>query len=711
MLARLGLRLRVLAFFAALALGGIGAVAAGLWLGYARLGLPEALPGFVQAGIVAGFALLGLVAWVWYLFDLHVARAIDRLAGSIRARAHADVSDPLDPAPGRYLGDLAPAAAAAVTTLAQTRNALAEAVARETTRLNAEKTRLEALLSDVPVGVILCGGTHQIVFYNGVARDLLGPGTGEAAPEDAPEWAGGGPAPGLDRSLLDYLREGPLWHAHRRLVATRDADAASDLLCATVGPQPRMLAARMRLTGDLGADGAPGYVLTLRDVTVELAGQLQREQLLSEVFDRVRRPAANLQTVMGVIGEGDAPAPGDALSGALRQEVAALTAAVTELGGRYDESRTDWWPMAMTRASDLVDGLAARIEAAGGGLTGAAAPLLLRCNGFELVALLGALAERIAATTGADAFHLALDEDGPGAMIRLSWEGAPLSVGTLDRWVAEPIEVGVADVTGRSVLFTHATEIWPEASGTTASLCLPIRRARRAGDRPPPIARAVVYDFDLLSKARAEGVADARLEDLTYVVFDTETTGLLPAQGDEVVQLAAMRLVNGRRVETEVFDMLVNPGRSIPPGSTAVHGITDAMVADAPGVAEALKRFHRFAEGAVLVAHNAPFDMEFLRRREADIGLSFDHPVLDTVLMSAVVFGQHEEHSLDALAHRLGLTIAEEARHTAIGDTRATAEAFLKLTLMLRARGLSTYGAVLAEMRRHGRLLKDANRG
>jgi len=79
------------------------------------------------------------------------------------------------------------------------------------------------------------------------------------------------------------------------------------------------------------------------------------------------------------------------------------------------------------------------------------------------------------------------------------------------------------------------------------------------------------------------------------------------------------------------------------------------------------------------------------------------------VLLSAVVFGQQEEHSLDALTTRLGITIPEDARHTAIGDTIATADAFLKLVPMLKARGLNTFGEVLAEVRRHGRLLKDIN--
>jgi DNA polymerase III subunit epsilon len=193
------------------------------------------------------------------------------------------------------------------------------------------------------------------------------------------------------------------------------------------------------------------------------------------------------------------------------------------------------------------------------------------------------------------------------------------------------------------------------------------------------------------------------------VVFDSETTGLNPRQGDELVQLAAVRIVNGRQVEGEVFDTLINPGRPIPAVATEVHGITDAMVADAPGVADVVRQFHKFAEGAVLIAHNAPFDMEFLRRLEGKIGLTFDMPVLDTVLLSAVIYGQHEVHSLDALTHRLGITIPEEARHTAIGDTVATADAFLKLVPMLAGRGLATFGTVLTEVRKHGRLLNDLN--
>ena len=231
MLVRLSLRVRVFLFFAALGLGVVVAMGMGLALGYQRLGTPEVLPGFVQAGVVAGFVALLLVAWVWFLFDTHVAKPIDILSGALRARAHSDVTSEMDVAIARHLGDLAPAATAAARRLTETRSALAESVMRETQRLSQEKSRLETLLSDVPVGVLLVSGDHTLAFYNTPAVDLMAAGV----------------SPGLDRRLFDYLREGPIRHAHDRLIATGDADAATDLLC-TTATGARVLAARMRLT-------------------------------------------------------------------------------------------------------------------------------------------------------------------------------------------------------------------------------------------------------------------------------------------------------------------------------------------------------------------------------------------------------------------------------------------------------------------------------
>ena len=227
-----------------------------------------------------------------------------------------------------------------------------------------------------------------------------------------------------------------------------------------------------------------------------------------------------------------------------------------------------------------------------------------------------------------------------------------------------------------------------------------------AATRPAP--RPLVFDFDLLDSADAAAIEDTPLRDLCFVAFDSETTGLFPAR-DDVVQLGAVRVLGGRIVEGEVYDTYVNPGRPIPPASTKIHHVTDRDVAGAPDFATAGRALHHFARDAVLVAHNAPFDLAFLRRAEAQMGVEWRHPVLDTVLLSAVVFGTTEAHGLDALCERLGVTIPPELRHTALGDARATAEALVRLIPLLEARGLDTFGAVIEETRKHGRLLEDLN--
>uniref|UniRef100_UPI0035689634 3'-5' exonuclease n=1 Tax=Hydrogenophaga sp. TaxID=1904254 RepID=UPI0035689634 len=140
----------------------------------------------------------------------------------------------------------------------------------------------------------------------------------------------------------------------------------------------------------------------------------------------------------------------------------------------------------------------------------------------------------------------------------------------------------------------------------------------------------------------------------------------------------------------ECFEQLVDPGRDIPAASIPIHGIQPEMLRGQPSIAQVLPSFHAFAQDTVLVAHNAAFDMRFLQLQEKPTGIVFEQPVLDTLLLSALVHPNQDSHRLEAIAERFNLTII--GRHTAMGDAMVTAEVFLKLIPLLAEKGIHTLG-------------------
>jgi DNA polymerase-3 subunit epsilon len=472
MLAKLSLRLRIFLFFCLLGLGGLASLGIALWFGYVRALETTTTNGFTFAAIIAAFLILALTVAIWLLFDENVAKPIERLAAEMRTRAHAGVDREMDTQAARYLGDLAPAASAVTRQLNETALSTAQAIAAETARLNAEKARLTALLTEIPVATVLVSPNGQIALYDGQAAEVL-------AQLGVPR---------LNAPITEYFEDATLNAAVAKLHKT-------------------------------GKDVA--FAAHSKDRT--------------QSFDTKLKPME---------------------------------------GGGY-----------------------------------------------------------------------------------------------------------------LMIIDSQTLDIAPDA------------------------ARPLVYDFDLLDSRQSEAEAhihDRPIGSLCFSVFDTETTGLLPHK-DDIVQLGAVRVLNGRIIEGEHINQLVNPGRPIPPASTKVHKVTDAMVQGQPDIHTVAKRFHSFSQDAVIVAHNAPFDMAFLHRHAKETGVSWDHPILDTVLLSAVLFGASETHTLDALCDRLGVTIAPDLRHTALGDAHATAQVLVSMLPMLKARGLETFGQVIEETRRHGRLLEDLN--
>ena len=212
---------------------------------------------------------------------------------------------------------------------------------------------------------------------------------------------------------------------------------------------------------------------------------------------------------------------------------------------------------------------------------------------------------------------------------------------------------------------------------------------RRELDAAALPERPEFYDYSLLDLPRHMQELDGRtLRSLDFTVFDTETTGLRPSHGDELISIGAVGVHGGEVTESRSFDEFINPGMDIPKASIRIHGITDDMVADKPGANVVVPRFRAFVGDTVLVAHNAAFDLTFLKLKEAETGARFDHVVLDTLLISVFLDRDTDDHSLETIAKRHGVTI--ENRHSAVGDAVATAQIFAAMLERLEARGVST---------------------
>jgi DNA polymerase III epsilon subunit family exonuclease len=192
---------------------------------------------------------------------------------------------------------------------------------------------------------------------------------------------------------------------------------------------------------------------------------------------------------------------------------------------------------------------------------------------------------------------------------------------------------------------------------------------------------------------------------LEFVIVDVETTGWSPEEAG-ITEIGAVRM-SGGQIRAE-FSTLVNPGRAIPPDIEALTGISDAMVAPAPQAAAALASFLDFAQGAVLTAHNAPFDISFLTAAAASAGLPGPAgPVLDTVVLDTVALARRllatgglaaddvPNCKLSTLAAYFGAPPGPQ--HRALADARATATVLAGLLEMFSARRVRTVAGLLAE--------------
>jgi len=168
------------------------------------------------------------------------------------------------------------------------------------------------------------------------------------------------------------------------------------------------------------------------------------------------------------------------------------------------------------------------------------------------------------------------------------------------------------------------------------------------------------------------------------IAFDLETTGLYPEKGDMIIEIAAVPIIDDEIITNNAFESLVNPDKKIPPHITSINHITDEMVKDAKTIEEVLPEFLDYIQDYPLVAHNAPFDVGFLRYFIKTLGLiDIKNQIIDTLALSKELFTQKTYHNLDAVLKRLGIPQKCKERHRALEDAYLTASALIKMRKML----------------------------
>ncbi len=571
------------------------------------------------------------------------------------------------------------------------------AVAQAT--LNEERTRLAALMSELPHGVIVCNTDGQVLLYNQQAQQILSSKTAVQPNQGIL---------GLGRSIFSILERDPVVHGlemlHRCHSSGRTKLVNRTMMALSSGLYLRINMAPFFTEQD-DTRSISGVVLTLEDMTSQIEADNRRDALIQSLIDDQQQ---YLQTIRESIS-------------AILEQPQLSTAELQDYRSRIDESsRVLLQKSNEARASyalhqhelnrsehvlanNLLDIISQNISDRSRIQVATVAPkgIWMQIDSYTVVQAFGYLADLLDNQTDIrEMIITATDSDQQDIEISVAWPPLQVSRNLMMSWQSTPL---LTDTTGKSFSFQEMIDrmegsiSFIEKGDGIAGLLLklpPLPQDRRVSLQSEIEHRPVSYEFDLFNRADLEELGDIPLARLTYVVFDTETTGLNPSQGDEIIQLGAIRIVNGQLLYHETIDQLIDPKRFVPPESVAIHGIEPSLLKGQPTIDKVLPHFHRFAENSVLVAHNAAFDMRFLELQERKTGIVFTNPVLDTLLLSSIVHPNQDSHSLEELAARLNVTIV--GRHTALGDAIVTGEVLLKLIPLLEAQGITTLNAALA---------------
>lgn len=179
----------------------------------------------------------------------------------------------------------------------------------------------------------------------------------------------------------------------------------------------------------------------------------------------------------------------------------------------------------------------------------------------------------------------------------------------------------------------------------------------------------------------------SKLSEMDFVIFDLETTGLYADQGDEIIEVGAV-ILSKMQIEETHYQSLVKPNQPIPEASSAVHGLKDKDVKDAPSIDIVLPEFLKFCGSRHLVAQNARFDMSFILKEMRRMNIPLRQNIIcDTIGLSKMLFPYETRHNLDVMMARMGIPKSGE-RHRSLDDCRFTAQVLIEFIKLLENQGV-----------------------
>jgi len=567
-------------------------------------------------------------------------------------------------------------------------------------RVAEERNRLAALVSELTQGVLVCNADGRILLFNEKARDLLGRGPGRE------ELGGRASLVGLGRSVFAIFDRSLVAHAVETIQARlqRGADTAVAHFAGSAGDRlVHVQVTPVRAAGDDG-DAAPlaGLILLVDDITEVADREARRTGVFLGLADASRRSLASIRAAVETLlayPEMDAPRHARFV-GIIDEEATSLSARLETAEEAFATTQRPDWLLQSVPGRDLAAAAGRRIR----GRLGIAVQVdevdpavWLRADAYSLIQAVSAIAAWLQLEGGATALHLGLRATGKLGQLDLGWSGAAIDPERLQELEDRPLATAgePSPLTPKEVVERHEGELWHQADPAAGTglfrFVLPLAQPEAPAPRRQPAGepdRPEFYDFDLFAPGVQDPVLEERrLVELTYTVFDTETTGLVPGT-DEIACIGAVRLLNGRLLHQDSFEQFVDPGRPMSEDAARITGIDEAMLRGQPRIEAVLLRFHRFCEETVLVAHNAAFDLRFLQLAEARTGVRFSQPVLDTLLLSEVLHPNLAGHSFEQVAQRFGVPVI--GRHTALGDAIMTGEIFLRMIPLLAGVGIVT---------------------